>query len=135
MPVLLTIRQGYCNQSIMENCPFCLIAAHQLPANILYEDDQAIAIADLHPLAKVHILVIPKTHIASMNELLPEHSMLLSELLLTARKIAFEQGIGDDGYRLVINTNANGGQTIFHLHVHLLGGAPLGADLMTRGLR
>lgn len=119
----------------MNNCPFCQIVDRQLPANILYEDDQAIAIADLHPLAKVHILIIPKMHIASMNELLPEQSILLGQLLLTARKIAFEQGIGEDGYRLAINTNANGGQTIFHLHIHLLGGSPLGVDLLTRGLR
>jgi Diadenosine tetraphosphate (Ap4A) hydrolase and other HIT family hydrolases len=118
----------------MENCPFCKIIAHELPATILYEDELAIAIQDLHPLTPVHVLVIPKQHIASLNEITPEQNALLGELLLTARKIAFAQGIGETGYRVVINTGAGGGQSVFHLHIHVLGGASMGADLLTRGL-
>jgi histidine triad (HIT) family protein len=117
----------------MENCPFCQIIAHSLSATILYEDEQAIAIQDAHPLTPVHILVIPKIHIASLNEITPEQSSLLGQLLLTARKIAFAQGIGESGYRLVINTGTGGGQSVFHLHIHLLAGAPV--ELLTRGLR
>ncbi len=120
---------------IMENCPFCKIIAHELPAAILYEDEQAIAIQDARPLTPVHILVIPKVHIPSLNDITPEQSGLLGQLLLTARKIAFDQGIGENGYRLVINTGSGGGQTVPHLHVHLLGGAPVEANLLTRGLR
>ena len=105
-----------------------------MPATLLYEDDTAIAIPDLHPLAAIHILIIPKTHIASMNEVTPEQGALLSQLLFTARKLAADQTIGA-GYRLVINTGQQGGQSIFHLHIHLLGGQALGAGLMTRGLQ
>jgi histidine triad (HIT) family protein len=119
----------------MENCPFCKIIAHELPADILYEDEQAIAIQDLHPLTPVHILVIPKVHIASLNAVTPEQSTLLGELLLTARQLAFAQGIGEAGYRIVINTGAGGGQSVFHLHIHVLGGAKIEADVLTRGLR
>jgi histidine triad (HIT) family protein len=119
----------------MENCPFCQIIAHEKPATLLYEDEQVIAIPDLHPLAATHILVISKVHIASLNDFTPDQSSLLGELLLTARKIAFAQGIGESGYRIVINTNAGGGQTVFHLHIHLLAGAPFSAGLITRGLQ
>jgi histidine triad (HIT) family protein len=119
----------------MENCPFCKIIAHELPADILYENEQAIAIQDLHPLTPVHILIIPKTHIASLNDITPEQSKLLGDLLLTARKLAFAQGIGEAGYRVVINTGAGGGQSVLHLHIHVLGGAKIEAELLTRGLR
>lgn len=118
-----------------ENCPFCLIANHKIPAKILYEDDLAVVIPDLHPLAPIHLLVLPKQHIASLNEFSETQKALLGDLLFIARKAAFEQGIGESGYRLVINTNAGGGQTIFHLHIHILAGAVLGAELMTRGLQ
>lgn len=118
----------------MENCPFCQIIEHKTQAQFLYKDERVIAIPDLHPLSAIHILVIPKKHIASLNEFTPEQNAVLGDLLLAARKVAFEQGIGESGYRLVINTNRGGGQTIFHLHIHLLAGAPLGAGLMVRGL-
>jgi len=118
----------------MDNCPFCQIAAHQLPADFLYEDEEAFVIRDLHPLTPVHLLVIPKAHIASLNEASPEHKVLLADLLFLARRQAAEQGIGD-GYRVVINTGAKGGQSVFHLHVHVLGGALISADQLTRGLR
>ncbi|MHC1739683.1 MAG: histidine triad nucleotide-binding protein [Anaerolineaceae bacterium] len=135
MPVSLTYWQEICNEPIMENCPFCQIIAHKIPAVILYEDELAIVIQDLHPLTPVHILVIPKEHIASMNEVIPEQSDMLGQLLLLARKIAFEQSIGTEGYRIVINTGVKGGQTVFHLHIHVLGGAPIETNLLTRGLQ
>ena len=119
----------------MENCPFCQIIAHGNPADFIYEDEQAIAIPDLHPLAATHILIIPKAHIASLNEFTAAQSTFLGELLLTVRKVAFAQGIGESGYRIVINTNAGGGQTVFHLHIHLLAGAPFSPGLITRGLQ
>ena len=134
MTARLIFRQENCNPFTMETCPFCQIISHSLPADIVYEDEQTIAIQDLHPISPVHILIIPKTHIASLNEMTELQDALLGQLLLTARKIAREQGIGE-GYRLVINTGLKGGQTVFHLHIHLIGGAPLGADLLTRGLR
>jgi histidine triad (HIT) family protein len=119
----------------MENCIFCQIIAHQLPAAILYEDQEMVVIQDAHPLAPIHILVIPRKHITSMNEVTAEDETLLVKLLLKARELAFEKGIGESGYRIAINTGQGGGQTIFHLHVHLLGGSPVDANLLTRGLK
>lgn len=119
----------------MENCVFCQIAAHLTPANILYEDDLLVVIEDLHPLAPLHLLVIPKQHFDSINQLKVGQEELLGKLLFAARKIAFKKGIGESGYRLVINTGRQGGQTVSHLHIHLLGGSPLGVDLLTRGLQ
>ena len=118
----------------MENCIFCQIASHSAPCDLLYEDEKMIAIHDVHPLAPVHILIIPKEHIASLNEIQPDQEPLLASLLVKAREIAFQMGIGEGGYRIAINTGRQGGQTIFHLHVHLLGGEPLTPELLHRGL-
>lgn len=119
----------------MENCPFCQIIERKLPATILYEDEDALAIQDIRPLAPVHLLIIPKKHIDSLNTVAAEDTALIGRLLLIARKLAFEQHIGEPGYRIVINTNRGGGQTVFHLHVHLLGGAPIAPELLVKGLQ
>jgi histidine triad (HIT) family protein len=119
----------------MENCPFCQIVERKLPASFLYEDEDAIAIQDIHPLAPIHILILPKKHIDSMNTVDEADTALIGRLLLVARKIAFTQQIGEPGYRIVINTNRGGGQTVFHLHIHLLGGAPIPPELLVKGLQ
>jgi histidine triad (HIT) family protein len=119
----------------MENCIFCQIIEHRLPAEILYEDERMIVIRDAHPLCEVHLLVIPYKHIPSLNEIGKADEELLAALLIKAREIAFAQGIGESGYRVAINTGAGGGQTIFHLHVHILAGKSADAHLLTRGLK
>lgn len=119
----------------MENCIFCMIIEHQVPAEILYEDEDMVVIQDVHPLAPIHLLVIPRKHIPSMNEITQTEEALLSKLFLKGREMAFNKGIGETGYRLVVNTGTGGGQTVFHLHVHLLGGAPVDNQLLTRGLK
>jgi len=119
----------------MENCIFCKIIERQIPTEFLYEDDQMVVIQDAHPLAPIHLLVIPRKHIASMNEITLEDELLLSKLFVKGREMAFTRGIGETGYRLVVNTGAGGGQTVFHLHIHLLGGAPVDNKLLTRGLK
>ncbi|MGI8811372.1 MAG: histidine triad nucleotide-binding protein [Pyrinomonadaceae bacterium] len=106
------------------DCIFCKIVDGELDAVTLYQDDKCIAFADLSPQAPVHILVVPRDHIESLNTAAETDSELLGHLLVTAAEIARSKGIAEDGYRVVINTNSDGGQTIFHLHIHLLGGRP-----------
>lgn len=105
-----------------EDCIFCKIIAGEIPSEKVYEDETCIAFNDLHPQAPTHILVIPREHIASMDKAKKEHRETLGHILLTAAEIAREKGFAEKGYRTVINTNDDGGQTVFHLHVHLLGG-------------
>ena len=104
------------------DCIFCKIALGEIPSAKVYEDEICVAFNDLHPQAPTHILVIPREHIDSMDAAGEDHKETLGHLLLTAAKIARDKGFSDDGYRTVINTNSAGGQTVFHLHVHLLGG-------------
>jgi histidine triad (HIT) family protein len=106
----------------MFGCIFCQIASHEKPAKILYEDEQCLAIQDLSPRAPVHLLVIPRKHITSLNDNLEGDKPLLGHLLAIAARMAREKGIEGTGYRTVINTNAEAGQTVFHLHIHVLGG-------------
>ncbi len=106
----------------MTGCIFCQIISRQKPARILYEDEQCIAIQDISPKAPVHFLVIPRKHIISLNDNLDDDKVLLGHLITVAARMAKEQGIDGPGYRAVINTNAEGGQTVFHLHIHVLGG-------------
>jgi histidine triad (HIT) family protein len=101
------------------------MAAHAAPARILYEDEHCIVIQDINPKAPVHVLVIPRKHIASLNEDLDDDRILLGHLLTIVGRVAKQQGIDGTGYRTVINTNAEAGQTIFHLHIHVLGGRVL----------
>jgi histidine triad (HIT) family protein len=107
-----------------ENCLFCKIIAGEIPSALIYEDEICVAFNDISPQAPTHILVIPREHFASLDKAESDHQETLGHLLLTAAGIAREKGFAEDGYRIVINTNANGGQTVFHLHVHLLGGRP-----------
>ena len=106
----------------MVGCVFCRIIARQAKATILYEDDQCVAFEDVHPQAPVHFLVIPRKHITSLNAGLSGEELLLGHLLQVASRLAKEKGIDGTGFRAVINTNAEAGQTVFHLHVHILGG-------------
>ena len=105
-----------------ENCLFCKIAAGEIPSEKVFEDDVCIAFNDISPQAPTHVLIVPREHFASLDEAGKKHRETLGHLLLTAAGIAREKGFAADGYRVVINTNADGGQTVFHLHVHLLGG-------------
>jgi histidine triad (HIT) family protein len=107
------------------NCVFCRIIAGQAPAQIVYRDDQVIAFHDNHPIAPVHLLVVPNHHLASVNEAAAAEEPLLGHLITTARQLAEETGIASTGYRLVINTGPHSGQAVFHLHLHLIGGKPL----------
>jgi len=106
----------------MFGCIFCQMAAHEKPAKIVYEDDHCIVIQDINPKAPVHLLVIPRKHITSLNENLEDDKTLLGHLMIVVGRMAKEQGIDGTGYRTVINTNAEAGQTVFHLHIHILGG-------------
>lgn len=112
--------------NIRKNCIFCRIADHDIPSDLLYEDDLAVAFPDLHPQAPVHILIIPKQHIASLAELETGDQELAGHLLLLARRLAEQAGIADSGYRLIANCRADSGQEVPHLHFHLLGGKLLG---------
>jgi histidine triad (HIT) family protein len=103
-------------------CIFCKIIAGELPSSPVYEDDLCVAFNDISPQAPTHLLIIPREHFASMDAAGKGHQALLGHLLLTAAEIARQKGFSEDGYRVVINTNSDGGQTVFHLHVHLLAG-------------
>jgi histidine triad (HIT) family protein len=104
----------------VSDCIFCKIVDGSIPSTKVYEDDVCIAFNDLTPQAPTHILVIPKEHVDSLAKTEANHKDTLGHLLLSAAEIAREKGFADDGYRVVINTNVDGGQTVFHLHVHLL---------------
>ena len=119
----------------MENCIFCKITAKQIPADIVYEDDNLLAFKDIHPAAPVHFLIIPKLHLATPAEARPEHAELLGKMLELAPKLAQEQGCGvqkhadgslSGGYKTLINTGPDGGQEVYHLHMHVIGGAKAG---------
>jgi len=106
------------------DCLFCRIVAGTLPSTKVHEDDVVVAFRDIAPRAPTHILVIPRDHIASAADLTAEHGPLLGRLFATAAELARSEGIADDGYRLVSNVGRWGGQTVDHLHFHLLGGSP-----------
>jgi histidine triad (HIT) family protein len=108
---------------VTESCLFCRIVRREIPAAIVWEDEHALAFNDIEPRAPVHVLVIPKRHVSSLNE--ATDADLLGHLLLAAREIAEGENISEAGYRTVINTNAGAGQTVFHLHVHVIGGRQL----------
>jgi histidine triad (HIT) family protein len=104
------------------DCIFCKVAAGEVPAEKIYEDEHVVAFRDINPVAPTHILLIPRKHIAGVSDLQAEDADLAGHLLLTAGKLAAELGVSEEGYRLNINTNAGAGQTVYHLHVHLLAG-------------
>jgi len=110
----------------MNDCIFCRVAEGAIPATIVHADDEIVAFRDIDPKAPIHVLVIPRRHIGSVNELAADDAALVGRLVLTARSIAADDGVAEPGYRLVINTGADGGQSVGHLHVHVIGGRALG---------
>jgi histidine triad (HIT) family protein len=109
----------------MSECIFCKIINKELPSEVIYEDAQLIVIKDIKPVARLHLLIISKKHISSMNDLNPEDKELIGDMVLLAKKIAKDRGVQDTGYRLVFNAGEDAGQTVDHLHLHLLGGEKL----------
>lgn len=110
----------------MEDCIFCKIAKKEIPAAITWEDADTVAFKDIHPRSPVHILIVPRVHLASVNEIAPRHEPALGKLLSAAKRVAELAGVAQSGYRLIINTGPDAGQVVDHLHLHLLGGAKLG---------
>ena len=106
----------------MTDCLFCKIIEGEIPGDIVYENDNVLAFKDINPIAPVHILVIPKEHIATLNDLEEKHTQTMGELFLAAKKIASEKGISESGYRTVFNCNKDAQQTVFHIHLHLIAG-------------
>jgi histidine triad (HIT) family protein len=106
----------------MDSCIFCRIVEHQAPAKIVYEDESVVAFEDLNPQAPVHLLVVPKKHLPSLKEATAEDEPMLGRALSVAARLARERGLESKGYRTVINNGAEAGQSVFHLHVHVLGG-------------
>ncbi len=109
----------------MSESIFTRIIKRELPADIVYEDDEIIAIRDINPQAPTHVLIIPKVEIATVNDIRPEQAQLIGNMMLVAQKIAADEGIAEDGFRLVVNCNRHGCQEVFHLHMHLVGGRQL----------
>ena len=109
----------------MSDCIFCKIIAGEIPAKIVFEDDVCFAFHDIDPQAPTHVLLIPREHIASLDELGDSNSALMGHIVTVAARLAKELGVADSGYRLVANCNADGGQVVFHIHFHLLGGRKL----------
>jgi histidine triad (HIT) family protein len=110
-------------------CIFCKIINKETPSDIVHEDSHVAVFKDINPQAPVHLLIVPKAHIAGLNDLKPEHSEVLAHIPMVAKNLAKELGLAEDGWRLVINCGADARQTVFHFHVHLLGGRPLTAQM------
>jgi histidine triad (HIT) family protein len=108
----------------MSDCIFCKILSGDIPSDKVYEDDKVFVFRDINPKAEVHLLMIPREHIASLNELGAEHDALIAHMMRRLPQLAAEQGL-DEGFRTIINTGKGGGQEVFHLHIHLLGGSGL----------
>jgi histidine triad (HIT) family protein len=106
----------------MSTCLFCKIVKREIPGSIVYEDDHLLAFEDINPQAPLHVLVIPKRHIASLNDLGVSDDRLVGEIVRRGAALARERGFSDSGFRAVFNTNAEAGQTVFHIHLHVLGG-------------
>ena len=106
----------------MSDCIFCKIGSGEIPVDKLYEDGSIVGFRDIQPEAPTHVVVIPKKHIATMNDATKSDSQVLSNMLLASQKIAKNEGLAEGGYRIVINCNRDGGQAVFHLHAHVLGG-------------
>lgn len=108
-----------------QSCLFCRLVAEEIPTDFVHRDDSAVVIRDINPQAPTHLLVIPKEHIESLDEASKKNEALLGHLLRVAARVANDEGLGEGGYRTVINNGAGAGQSVFHLHVHVLGGRPL----------
>ncbi|HEY3399389.1 MAG TPA: histidine triad nucleotide-binding protein [Geothrix sp.] len=113
----------------MSECLFCKIARKEIPAALVYEDDSLLAFKDIFPQAPVHLLIIPKAHCVGLPFMTPEIAAAVGQIPQLATRLAEEQGVGTSGWRLLSNCGADAGQTVFHLHFHLLGGKPLGGKL------
>jgi len=104
---------------------FLKIIRREIPAEIVMENDDLVAFRDINPQAPVHVLIVPKQHIRTINDLQPEHEDLIGKLFMAAKEIAGREGLAEEGYRVVMNCNESAGQTVFHIHLHLLGGRPM----------
>ena len=110
---------------MVEECLFCRIISREIPSDIVYQDDEFLAFKDIHPQAPTHILIIPKTHFDSLVEISDQQEKLMGRLVIIAKKLAEKEGLAKNGYRLVLNCGAEGGQVVPHLHLHLIGGRKL----------
>jgi histidine triad (HIT) family protein len=108
-----------------QTCLFCRIVAGEITADVVYQDERSVALRDINPQAPMHVLVVPRDHIESLDEASQRDEALLGHLLRVAARVANEQGYSESGYRTVINTGAGAGQSVFHLHLHVLGGRPM----------
>lgn len=106
-------------------CIFCKVAKKEIPARIVLEDDDLVAFHDINPVAPIHVLVIPKQHITGIGDVTDEHALVLGKLLVAARRVAEDAGLSHSGFRVVVNHGQHAGQTVHHVHVHVLGGRPL----------
>ncbi len=106
----------------MSDCLFCRMVAGEISADVVYEDDDVLAFRDINPQAPTHVLVVPKEHIGTINELNSSDAQIMGQLFLAAKKVAEQEGIAEVGYRTVMNCNEDAGQTVFHIHLHVLGG-------------
>lgn len=106
----------------MNDCLFCRILDGEIPADVIYKSDTAVAFRDINPQAPTHVLIIPREHVSTINDLNADHEALIGSLFSAAKEIARQEGHADDGYRVVMNCNEAAGQTVFHIHLHLLGG-------------
>ena len=109
-------------KSMQKNCIFCQIIKGQRPANFLHESQSMVVFEDIHPHAPVHLLIVPRKHIRSVNDLTEQDEMIVSEMIFTGKEMAQGQGVDSSGYKLLFNVERGGGQVVFHLHLHLLGG-------------
>ncbi len=114
----------------MDNCIFCRIINRELPSTIVYENDKVLAFKDINPVVAFHVLIVPKKHIASIKDINEDNGSILTDVHIAANRIAEENGISDKGYRLINNCGAGAGQTVFHLHYHMLSGDELGEKLL-----
>lgn len=122
-------RTFYREQTMAEETIFSKIIRKEIPANIVYQDELVTAFRDISPQAKTHILIIPNKVIPTVNDVTEQDEVVLGRLFSVAAKLAKEEGVAEDGYRLIVNCNKHGGQEVFHLHMHLVGGEPLGRML------
>ncbi|RNC29897.1 MAG: Purine nucleoside phosphoramidase [Candidatus Dichloromethanomonas elyunquensis] len=113
----------------MSDCIFCKIIRKEIPAQMIYEDEELVAFKDIHPVAPVHVLVIPKKHMVSVNDLTDGDAKTMGSIFIVIKKLASELGIAESGFRVVANSGEDGGQEVGHLHFHLLGGKPLGKKI------
>jgi histidine triad (HIT) family protein len=114
---------------LVSDCIFCKIINREIPSELVFEDEHVVAFKDINPLAPVHLLVIPKKHLESLQSASPEEEALLGHILIVARQLALEFGVSESGYRVVTNIGEDGGQVVKHLHFHVLGGTALGTHI------